>query len=231
MRGVSYSPTQKRWYVTYYNRENNIKFKASRRTESECIEIRKQFETKYGIPHGSKWKTHNDKNISNFKIIGSTDKTDDFKNQKVVAFNKITKQYLVSTINSLKRSSGIPQKVAQIGMGKGFIKEDNKFVPRIKLNGKVYELGRFETVKEAHEKYIKTSDEFKKSGKIPDRLSEFSKSNSNFKNISYSSERKKYVFYKNTNGSRYSKRFNTLDEAITYRNDFLKEHNLPIPKN
>ena len=52
----------------------------------------------------------------------------------------------------------------------------------------------------------------------------------NARHYGYNKRRKKYYFRISLKGIRYSKSgFKTEDEAIAYRNKFLKEHNLPIP--
>ena len=39
-----------------------------------------------------------------------------------------------------------------------------------------------------------------------------------------------YVFTKRYRGKKYAKSFKDLKQALDYRDSFLKEHNLPIPK-
>lgn len=56
--------------------------------------------------------------------------------------------------------------------------------------------------------------------------SNYSNSKSGHKNIHFSKDRNKWVFSISYEGNRHSKRFNTIEEAIVYRNNYYSKHNI-----
>ena len=229
MRGVSYS--NGRWRVCYHNAEAGIRYESSMASQEEAESVRKKFENKYGMPHGSRWRSVENKKVGNFLIIGTAGEEDNHKNQKFVAKNLITGEYCARTIGEFKKILGIPQGKMRAGKGKGYFwdKRSRVFVARIAIEGTEYELGRTIDKNKAKMYYKNAVNNWVEKGIKPPKRNRCFRNNKLGVKYIHLDERNKYFFSKTFKGKTYTKRLPTLQKAIAYRNQFLKEHNLPIP--
>lgn len=124
--------------------------------------------------------------------------------------------------------------------------KDGRFHPKISVAGRTYSLGYYDTREEAAEMYANCRDNYYFcDGQNPDRhhkdtVDEWKKLfNSTLSHhgprkkrnlpTNIIEKRNKYLFQIVISGTKHHKTFANLKSAISYRNEFLKEHSLPIP--
>ena len=89
-----------------------------------------------------------------------------------------------------------------------FVKQKNKWTFNHMINGKNINCGFYDTKEEAVK--AKETNQYN-----------LLKTNTGEKYISFNENKNKYIFEKTTNGIRYRKAFNTLEEAIKEKNDYI----------
>lgn len=210
-----------RWVASYGDSgKNRLYFKSKKEAEYQ----RKQWINIYGNPSYQR-KNYDQFENENFKVIGDTGKKE--KSQRIVlARNKHTDKIEEINVFQIKKGVKHSKYPPKAKRKMYFSKTYKKWRPQITLNKKLYALGSYDTEKEAEIAYNRAFHNYYDCGIVP--LPKQGIGNSmNHKNISKS--RSSFVFKKIIDGNEYSKYFKTLDEAVTYRNKFLNEHNLPIP--
>ena len=238
MKGVQKDKNHGGWIVNY-----GSDIKRHFKTEKEAISKRKKLEEQFGKPIGGpKRKDYSGMVFGNIKVIGSTD---EYKghSQLVLVKNIKTNKYRTVTIGSLisgsfKGNDGYSRKQKNNTTGYSGVQLITRGIYKgmykgaITIKKKAYITPAFKNPQEAYKAKEKILKNYLEKGFLPDPSR--AKTNTRKKYISFIKRvgrTSKYVFEIKRSGKKYSKRFNTLNEAVTYRNDFLKEHNLPIPKN
>ncbi len=237
MRGVCKVNGRDLWEVSYVNRKKVGRLRKFVRTEEEGIKLRKQWEERYGaykpgVRKGTIRKDRRGKHINNFFVIDYYPES----NTNVLVKNEITNKTKVMRLDGIisGNSTGIPLCIAGLLNKKGnligvrYRKNISKWEAHISIKGKYQSLGCFSTKQEA----IKVRKDIEKKCLNGEKIPKFKKrkTNTGKKYISELKNRKKKFFLSMKVNSKYYKMyFYTLSEAIIYRNQFLKEHNLPIP--
>ncbi len=227
MRGVSKS-SKRRWRVQYGRSISEFYD-----SEKEADQRREQLEKEYGIPRNGRRKDYSGFENRHFEYVGDTNESSpDGRSQLGVFLNKHSGKYEVKRPHDVVNCSltGINPHVAHaINDHPGVTKKNDKYQVQITAKGHKYCIGTFINLSDAQKAYQKSLNDVL-DGKVP-AIAQHAQSNSKtgVKNVSFQSSENKYRFKKILNGQPYLKRFNTLSEAVTYRNKFLNEHNLPIP--
>ena len=226
MRGVNFDKYRNRWIASYA--ETSKRFK----TKRQAMDQRRKWIEIWGDPYENLKKDYSGYENENFKIIGYI--SDDRK--KVLTLNKHTNQYEIHNLESVKSLNtngkkneiGKTMLISKSNSCKNYKKlHTGKFQSGITIEEKRYYLGSYNTAKEAQAEHMKALKNFLNDGIKPKVVN---KNKSGHKFVYFDKYFNKWKFSKAyKNARRTTKSFNTLSEAVTYRNKFLKEHNLPIP--
>jgi len=225
MRGVSFDKYGNFWVASYA--ENRKKFK----TKRQAMDQRRKWIEIWGDPYEKRKKDYSGYKNENFKIIGYISDN----RRKVLTLNKHTNQYETHdlqgvknlTINGKKHEISKTMLISKSNSFKNYTKlRTGKFRSAITMEGKRYYLGNYNTEKEAQAEHMKALKSFLNGGIKPKVVNQ-NKSGDKF--VYFDKYFNKWKFSKAYKNGRTTKSFNTLSEAVTYRNKFLKEHNLPIP--
>lgn len=209
------------WRASWGNTAISNRIYKDFKTEDEAIQYRKFLLEVYGEPKTGRSNYVGFKN-KYWEIISDTGKNDNNGEQLVVALNKSTNNYQVIRLQDIisRNHSGIGRPVPEKTKGVYYNKKYSKYRAQITLNWKKYYLGSFETYEEAHKAYVNAWNNFVKLREVPKKHV----ANSEESNITIT--RNEYQFHKAINGNKYTKYFKTLDDAIAYKHEFLKEHGL-----
>lgn len=225
MHGVSFDKYGNLWVASYA--ETRKKFK----TKRQAMDQRRKWIEIWGDPYEKRRKDYSGYENENFKIIGYISDN----RSKVLTLNKHTNQYEIHNLQSVKSLETNGKKneisktmlISKSNSFKNYTKlHTGKFQSSITIEGKRYYLGNYNTEKEAQAEHMKALKSFLNDGIKPKVVN---KNKSGNKFVYFDKHFNKWKFSKAYKNGRTTKYFNTLSEAVTYRNKFLKEHNLPIP--
>lgn len=236
MKGVYTDEAHGGW-VASYGRDLKKHFK----NEESAKTQRKEWEQIYGIPTmGGQGKDYSGIKTGNFKVIGNTN---EYKNhsQLLVVRNQLTHE--VRTITAVHLLSGNAkgnfgysrkQKNNKTGYPGVLRKKSGphkgKYFGAVTINKHTYVTSYFDLPKEAYQTKQKILIDYLQKGVLPYPAK--TKAKSGHKYITYDSRKnraKRYVVDINNKTGKCRKAFLTLSEALAYRNQWLTDHNLPIP--
>lgn len=236
MKGVHEDKAHGGWIATY-GKDLKKHFKSE---ESAQLQ-REKWEQIYGIPTmGSQGRDYSGIEIGNFKVIGNTN---EYKNhsQLLVVRNQLTnKVTTVTAVNLLsgntKGNFGYSRKQKNNTTGyPGVLRKKSgpykgKYIGTVAINKYTYVTPYFDLPKEAYQAKQKILIDYLQKNILPDPTK--TKAKSGHKYITFDSRKnraKKYVVDIRNKTGRCHKAFLTLPQALIYRNQWLTDHNLPIP--
>jgi hypothetical protein len=109
-------------------------------------------------------------------------------------------------------------------VGASYVKKINKWASHISINKKQIYLGRFDTELEAHIAYVNCLNDYEKEHILPlgienpHNSADLTKSH-----ISYDKQKQRWVFEISNQGKRIKKRFKTKEEAILFKEEYIKQ--------
>lgn len=221
----------KKWTATYGGVKRGVRTQLHEEfnTKEEAVKQRQSWEKNFGKIN-YKRKNYDGFESKYWKVIGDSPNT--YRSQRmVVARNKITGEVKELNIFDIKKGKMMSKQLtreAQHKNAKGiyFAKNAKKWRAQIKLKGKKYGLGSFNTKDKAEEAYRTALQNFLSNGSLP-KSKQGAGNSVGHKYISKS--RNSFFFHKTINGKKHTKYFRTLSDALAYRNQWLTDHNLPIP--
>lgn len=236
MKGV-YKDNHRGGWIAIYGKGLKKHFKSEKSAKSQ----REKWERIYGIPtRGSQGRDYSGIEIGNFKVIGNTS---EYKNhsQLLVVRNQLTNKVTTVTASnllsgSIKGNFGYSRKQKNNTTGyPGVLRRKSgpykgKYIGTVKINKHTYVTSYFDLPKEAYQSKQKILMNYLQKGILPDSTK--TKAKSGHKYITYDSRKnraKRYVVDINNKTGKCRKAFLTLSEALAYRNQWLTDHNLPIP--
>lgn len=220
MKGVQKHHNQ--WQVTYGKR-----FIGRFDTEEQAIEVRTQLERQYGKPNGNH-KRIDDKIFGNLRVVGETNMRDSMNRKIMLTFNNKLGRYENHLRSSLLSGQSTGGKYPKGSIS--FDERTSHYRARIGFHGENINLGTFETLGKAKKCLDKATREMKQGIFQPLRETNYRSTNKlNHKYLSPHSNNSGFIFSKTFKGKRYRKYFNNFTDALTYRNQWLTDHNLPIP--
>lgn len=235
MRGVCFDKRGNGWIATYKNKSKGVKsiqkeFSVNKYPNAKelAVKQRKAWERLSELSKkGGPISDYTDKKIGNWKIIGATGKRENDRRLKWLGKNEITGEIKADTISDFKHNSGLGTRKNHGNRPKGASKKGKAYQTTIRINGRNYYLGRFPTAEEAHTAYMEALSNWKRLGKLPVKIIRNLPLNntSGELNVYFNKANGKWLFNKVINHKRYYKRFSTKQEAINYKNKFMKEHN------
>lgn len=236
MKGVYADKAHGGW-IAIYGKDLKKHFKSE---ESAQLQ-REKWEQIYGASTmGPQRKDYSGIEIGHFKVIGSTDEYKSHS-QLLVVRNQLTNKVTTITATNLlsggtKGSFGYSrkQKNNTTGYPGVLLKKSGiyrgKYVGNVTINKHTYVTSYFDSPKEAYQAKQKMLMNYLQKGIVPDPTK--TKAKSGHKYITYDSRKnrtKKYVVNIQNKAGRCRKAFLTFAEALAYRNQWLTDHNLPIP--
>lgn len=235
MKGVYADSTHGGW-VASYGKEYRKRFP----TKEQAKKQRQNWEALFGELNGGHPKDWSGKESGNLKVVGSTGKNKKHS-QILLVKNKITGKYSEVTAKDFSRGGvkgtfGYDRKQTNNTTGysgvqqtkKGIYKE--KYLGVVTINKHTYVTSHYDSPKEAYKAKQKILMDYLQKGVLPDLTK--TKAKSGHKYITYDSRKnraKKYAVRIQNKIGKCRTTFNTLPEALIYRNQWLTEHNLPIP--
>lgn len=220
MKGVHYAKRDKRW-VASHPAFGNRYFK----NKNEAISQRREWLEKVNLKTPSSRKDFSGYENKYWKVIGDTginSKTIPCS-QLVVARNKITGQATTKSIWEIK--NGGVTGTRGIDLAKGIDRKGNKWRLRMTFNKQTLTVGYFDSAQQALDYKKAAYKKYLEKGLIPSKYHKPSITHHKY----IAMNRKKYCFSIKNRKYHISKTFNTLLEALAYRNQWLIDHNLPIP--
>lgn len=236
MKGVYKDEAHGGW-VASYGKDLKKHFKSEKSAKLQ----REKWERIYGIPtRGSQGRDYSGIEIGNFKVIGNTS---EYKNhsQLLVVRNQLTNKVTTVTASNLlsgntKGNFGYSRKQKNNTTGyPGVLRKKSgpykgKYIGTVKINKHTYVTPHFDSPKEAYQAKQKILIDYLQKGTLPDPTK--TKAKSAHKYITYDSRKnraKRYVIDIRNKAGRCCKAFLALSDALAYRNQWLNDHNLPIP--
>lgn len=196
-------------------------------TKKEAINVRKQLEQEYGEPTGDHKKIDG-KSFGNLKVIGETGLRDAKNSKIMLTYNRKLGKYEKHSKASLLSGQSTGGKLPK---GKvSFDQHTSHYRARIGFHGSVVSLGTFNTKSEAQKALNNAILNMKNETFEPPQDTNCRSTNKlGCKYLSSHGDGRGYVFCKTYRGTKHRKYFSTLSDALTYRNQWLTDHNLPIP--
>lgn len=196
-------------------------------TEKEAIAVRTQLEDQYGKPDGDHKKIDG-KIFGNLKVVGETGLRDARNSKLMLTYNRKLERYEKHSKASLLSGQSTGGKFP-----KGSISFDcrtSRYRARIGFKGGVVPLGTFNTELEA-KRALNDAVCSMKDGSFDSSKDTNYKSDNKLKHkyLSKHNDGRGYVFSKTYQRIRHRKYCSSLSAALAYRNQWLTDHNLPIP--
>lgn len=220
MKGVHYAKRDKEW-VASHPAFGTRYFK----NKNEAISQRKEWLEKANLKKPSPRKDFSGYENKYWKVIGDTGINSKTKqnSQLVVARNKITGQVTTKSIWEIKY--GGVTGTNGIDTTKGIDKKGCKWRLRMTFNKQNITVGYFDSAQQALDYKKNIYKKYLEKGFIPSKYHKPTITHHKYITMN----RKKYCFCIKRKKHYISKTFHTLPEALTYRNQWLTDHNLSIP--
>lgn len=220
MKGVQKHHNQ--WQVTF-GKDLIGRFNS----KEEAIAVRKRLEDQYGEPDGDRKKIDG-KIFGNLRVVGETGLRDAKNSKLMLTYNRKLERYEKHSKASLLSGQSTGGKFPKGNVS--FDRRTSNYRARIGFKGETVNLGTFNTKLEA-KKALNNAVYKMKNGTFEPSINTKYKSNNKLKHkyLSKHNDGKGYVFSKVYQGTKYRKYFSALSDALAYRNQWLTDHNLPIP--
>lgn len=220
MKGVHYAKRDKEW-VASHPAFGTRYFK----NKNEAISQRKEWLEKANLKKPSPRKDFSGYENDYWKVIGDAGINSKTKpdSQLVVARNKITDQVTTKSIWEIK--SGGVTGTNGVNLAGGIDKKGNKWRLRMTFSKQTLTVGYFDSAQQALEYKKGAYKKYLEKGLIPSKYHKPTITHHKY----IAMNRKNYCFSIRNRKYRISKTFSTLPDALAYRNQWLTDHNLPIP--
>jgi hypothetical protein len=231
MKGVRKDKARGGWTASY-----GSEYRKHFQTEQQAKNQREKWEKLFGKINMGHPKDWSNKISGNLRIVGSTGKTRN-KSQVLLARNLVTNELVEVTAKDFARggNKGLhhhPKVNSNNTTGYVGVKKnkDNKYFGVVVINKRAYVTSAFSEAKDAYQAKEKILNNFLVNGILPNPKK--AKTNTGHKYISKivrEGREPRWEVKKMFKGKRYRKCFNNFTDALTYRNQWLTDHNLPIP--